>query len=161
MFFLSENGDRCGVFIIFCLFTYCFMRFYACYYQNLTVLLPRIMRAYAFTVSIILARESIVILNYKGISLTTIAALWSAHVLTVSLKQLLCMCFFSCVITGGGHAVRAEEGPGSERNCSAIPPVFYSTYILTLSMFSTEYPHNWFSPLPGLVFSPERSGKRK
>jgi len=109
--------------VIRCVF---YMRFYVSYNA-----------ACAFTVSIILTCENIVILNYKGISLTQrccplISMCAYSEFKTVSL--LSCMCFFLCVITGGRHAVRAEEGPGSERNCSAIPPVHYSTYILTLSL---------------------------
>lgn len=142
MFFLSENGDRCGVFIIFCLFTYCFMRFYACYYQNLTVLLPRIMRAYAFTVSIILARESIVILNYKGISLTTIAALWSAHELTVSLKTVtlhvfLLMCHHRRRTCGAGRR-RARQREELFGNSSGILFHIYPYSVHVFHWISTQ-----------------------
>ncbi|ROL51777.1 Xaa-Pro aminopeptidase 2 [Anabarilius grahami] len=35
------------------------------------------------------------------------------------------------VLGGSGHAVRAEEGPGSERNCSAIPPYLPPTAVNT------------------------------
>uniref|UniRef100_A0A671N0G8 Xaa-Pro aminopeptidase 2-like n=1 Tax=Sinocyclocheilus anshuiensis TaxID=1608454 RepID=A0A671N0G8_9TELE len=41
------------------------------------------------------------------------------------------MCLFSCVITGGRYAVWAEEGSGSERNCSAIPPYLPPTAVNT------------------------------
>lgn len=58
---------------------------------------------------IILACENIVILNYKGISLTTIAALWSAHVLTVSLKLLLHVFLLVC------HHRRRTCGAGRRR----------------------------------------------
>uniref|UniRef100_A0A8C1XF40 X-prolyl aminopeptidase (aminopeptidase P) 2, membrane-bound n=1 Tax=Cyprinus carpio TaxID=7962 RepID=A0A8C1XF40_CYPCA len=51
----------------------------------------------------------------------------------VSLKQLLWCpaCVSSRVITGGRHAVWAEEGSGSERNCSAIPPYLPPTAVNT------------------------------
>uniref|UniRef100_A0A671MZ04 Xaa-Pro aminopeptidase 2-like n=1 Tax=Sinocyclocheilus anshuiensis TaxID=1608454 RepID=A0A671MZ04_9TELE len=44
---------------------------------------------------------------------------------------LFSMCLFSCVITGGRYAVWAEEGSGSERNCSAIPPYLPPTAVNT------------------------------
>ncbi|XP_067312664.1 xaa-Pro aminopeptidase 2 isoform X1 [Pseudorasbora parva] len=54
---------------------------------------------------------------------------WSRWSKMSSSGWILAVCLV--VLEGGRHVVRAEEGPGSERNCSAIPPYLPPTAVNT------------------------------